>query len=1460
MSQSDKDERQSLRRGAVVLLFLLILFLGWFFVIRNDKSGEIAQNGNNPSLQDEDKIKIPATSEDEEDDESSDDEFSDDSLDRNNQSNTQSPSQSTNNKNNQGGSNNQSGQNTPSDTPSEDPENPEEPEEPEDPYIYEDDSPEEEGVLYMHKITWEDVEAMEYGEIYSVVDKRNGETYRVARANQNIGDELIMLDNLTLGSSEKPMLLTPEYTDVRSDFVLPASTALPEYLTEEDEPTVSMHIPTEEEISEYGLDGGYVYSPTATIADSLSSENVENLAKFYGIYNAEQSICPRGWHLAASVPDFLSVFEEPVDENFANEAWASNYANTILGNELNGVPIASSSITFEDGEPGMVGEYDGELLIPTTVPAILSVRCIYRNPISSHYHVNYDGNGGKISIVWPNDDIEVSDTFTDEYYQVLTQDDEDAEFDVWIFDREMMIAPEGKVFAGWATDKDATEPEYYGNENIWFTRQFNDDNGELNLYAVWKDGTPTEITLNANGKEFSDGESEKTVVLSAEYTYKETNINNIKAGKYEKVEDADVYREIVKLGSGSAFGHVTYNTTDDNYVCVYDYELEDDVYDPYCDYAVDYPLIGEGEMTYWFGSNYVEFIYWSFTEDPSVEFTVETITDREAIEGDKYEIPCSNNYCEEEYFLGWSTDPGATIPEYSYYDDEVFDFITEDTTLYAVWADNIPNRYQIIYYPNGGTGEPGNDSGEYYGDSTEAAINNSKIPTRTGYKFLGYADEDDAETPDYVYDSENGTFTPSIITVSDTKSLYAVWYEMSSYYLTYSKNNCNSAANLPNSFWGYYEGEPEIVSIDTSVIPTCQFYKFVGWDVNPDAEIPTYAYDSETSTFSTTSILGEGRTKLYAIWRTNLSMQKVFEWKDQITAGLQIRVYDERDDKMYWATKLKDGKIVMTQNLDFDITTNNVTEELSDIVGEWTTESAWAPIETITGDEAMKFGNNEDDTIDHYVTTSYDVGDYYWTNEDLAEMVPAEDIEGEKDEHYSAGNFYAWGAAVAGSGKDIEAGEDAPYSICPRGWQLPSVNRTTFVDEAISYNLSSRADFRNAPLYFMPNPEYLRDDGTLDYGNRNNIYWDSAVYKKNESAIIDVIGIFGKNTNGMLLTEGKSVRCIAREKDYNIIRFDAEGGENTPSAMLVDEGDSATIETPTRDGYEFVGWSKTEGSHEPDYGTEFIPTEDMTLYAVWDNIPTLYMQDVAEWKESLEKGVQTRVIDKRDNKVYYVVKLENDDIWMTQNLDFDITEDNVTPELSDVTEAPKYLWATETEVFQDRTGINQRSFDGGNYYWNGVLTGGIIDAAISYSQASFMTAEAPFKQRAHYHVGNHYTYRAATAGTGIEIGEAPGSICPKGWRLPSSAEFTTLKADYQLSTIDKMAQAPFYFSRSGVVNSTSFDTPAIRNAGGGGYYVSSTSVASVSSKSLISYKTIMENVYIIETPYAEAYSVRCLAR
>ena len=51
-------------------------------------------------------------------------------------------------------------------------------------------------------------------------------------------------------------------------------------------------------------------------------------------------------------------------------------------------------------------------------------------------------------------------------------------------------------------------------------------------------------------------------------------------------------------------------------------------------------------------------------------------------------------------------------------------------------------------------------------------------------------------------------------------------------------------------------------------------------------------------------------------------MQEVDAWKNTLALEQSVQAIDKRDGKKYWVTKLKDGNIWMTQNLDLDIEAN----------------------------------------------------------------------------------------------------------------------------------------------------------------------------------------------------------------------------------------------------------------------------------------------------------------------------------------------------------------------------------------------------------------------------------------------------------------------------------------------------------------------------------------------------------
>lgn len=246
--------------------------------------------------------------------------------------------------------------------------------------------------------------------------------------------------------------------------------------------------------------------------------------------------------------------------------------------------------------------------------------------------------------------------------------------------------------------------------------------------------------------------------------------------------------------------------------------------------------------------------------------------------------------------------------------------------------------------------------------------------------------------------------------------------------------------------------------------------------------------------------------------------------------------------------------------------------------------------------------------------------------------------------------------------------------------------------------------------------------------------------------------------------------------------------------------------TPVRDNYDFKGWctvAPTTANPDTCTGTTFQPgdiygidqtSENITvLYAIWKK-QIIYIQDYSYAQCSTEAvDAPATVVDKRDNKEY-TVRYINGLCTMTQNLDFVLT--------SGMTLSPD-----TTNVTSSRT----------------LSTVGSLTAGDSYDEPR--TAKNSNVTGA----GLHYNYAAATAGTitgSSNSTEATQDICPKGWRLPTLAEQTSITGTSQdnFSTTNVTAfnavAAGFYFSGS------------LNDSGSGGNWWSSTANSNASRYSL----------------------------
>ena len=192
------------------------------------------------------------------------------------------------------------------------------------------------------------------------------------------------------------------------------------------------------------------------------------------------------------------------------------------------------------------------------------------------------------------------------------------------------------------------------------------------------------------------------------------------------------------------------------------------------------------------------------------------------------------------------------------------------------------------------------------------------------------------------------------------------------------------------------------------------------------------------------------------------------------------------------------------------------------------------------------------------------------------------------------------------------------------------------------------------------------------------------------------------------------------------------------------------------------------------------------------------------------------LIDTRDNNTYTVSKLADGKCWMTQNLR--IAGKTLTPADSDVT-------TNYTIPASSISGFD--SYDTSNAY---------VDSD-----------------------GGFYSWYTATAGTGTyalstNVQNTTVSICPKGWRLPTSGnsnrEFQILYNNYNSSSL---RSSPVNLILSGYVRSSS------RNSQGYGFYWSSTVHSSHSAYDLM--LDTSSYVYPADSSSkSNGLSVRCIAR
>ena len=406
----------------------------------------------------------------------------------------------------------------------------------------------------------------------------------------------------------------------------------------------------------------------------------------------------------------------------------------------------------------------------------------------------------------------------------------------------------------------------------------------------------------------------------------------------------------------------------------------------------------------------------------------------------------------------------------------------------------------------------------------------------------------------------------------------------------------------------------------------------------------------------------------------------------------------------------------------------------------------------------------------------------------------------------------------------------------------------------------------------------------------------------NYSAIPNVYTQVAKRTSGTSMTSDTSISGSYLDTTYQIYANSAQpaGTYNGKVKYVIVHPNSNHNTIPDLDtAFAAAGKQKAYQDTEGNY---YYSMQDMdsTICASVDR-----------------KGVATatQLVDMRDNNLYWVAKLDDDNCWMTSNLDLDIGGTNVaalTSENTDISTTASgsgiylsgyteqdgvWTWnpvstAITSNYYIDNITVKPSAWptdnyttpysaEGGDtYYYTSNTTGN--DTRYNSLQAC-KDASHTEDECKRYFAGNYYNWSAAIASNdstniGNTVGEiASNSICPKGWRLPNASQTDNVNNEFGrmlygegitaalsngnesvgyyngATSFNKLRSNPYYFVRSGAIYGDTLGYHGVD-----GYYWSSTVSSSTGA-----YYLIFNGNYIYPARNGYRYngrSVRCVAR
>ena len=486
-------------------------------------------------------------------------------------------------------------------------------------------------------------------------------------------------------------------------------------------------------------------------------------------------------------------------------------------------------------------------------------------------------------------------------------------------------------------------------------------------------------------------------------------------------------------------------------------------------------------------------------------------------------------------FMGWNTESNGTGTNYARYNSFT---PSSNTTLYANWSTTPvlmvdPAGGSVSVTPSGSSAETISAAKMFTGAS------GSTVTLGTPTK----ADDVVVTGPTYTvsYNANGGTVgrsSDTFTTGETTSYTFKAWTKSNPFSGTWSSPTYTYPSTVGNdALTATYNSETTTnhLTLPRATPPSPTQY-FKGWY--------TAAMGGTLVGKAGASYIPSSNTTIYAQYAVD-PMLSITTMQDANLStactnaptyedsGLTYTLTDTRGDgaghtQTYLVRKLKDTKCWMVQNLNLTLSTGiTLTSDNTNLA----TGTTFTP--TNNTDTTLTSWGAYNNATDVDKTRSYEPGDKWCTGTTAGSNQTCSTTQGSADATAHIGNYYNWSAATAGSGTYAMTSGNASYSICPKGWRLPTggssgeLNNLITTQYGISSSGAGSAALRSAPLSFILGGHYNYSGGVNGQGSYGS-YWSSAANSSNGAYSLDFNSSNVSPTDSNYKASGGSVRCVAQ--------------------------------------------------------------------------------------------------------------------------------------------------------------------------------------------------------------------------------------------------------------------------------------------------------------------------------------------